>query len=119
MAILLCAAMTFSVLPSAAAKAEDEEKVLEVVAEYDMSHGDGKLRDISGNENDAELVGFEDSDFVEEDGDTVLCFSGNKEKYVKLPAELVEGKILQSRHNFRLKLQSKIIINGYFALAVK
>ena len=28
MAILLCAAMTFSVLPSAAAKAEDEEKVL-------------------------------------------------------------------------------------------
>ena len=44
MAILLCAAMTFSVLPSAAAKAEDEEKVLEVVAEYDMSHGDGKLR---------------------------------------------------------------------------
>ena len=58
MAILLCAAMTFSVLPSAAAKAEDEEKVLEVVAEYDMSHGDGKLRDISGNENDAELVGL-------------------------------------------------------------
>mgnify|MGYP000093229349 CR=1 FL=1 len=81
-----------------------------------MSHGDGKLRDISGNENDAELVGFEDSDFVEEDVDTVLCFSGNKEKYVKLPAELVGmGKILQSRHNFRLKLQSKIIINGYFA----
>ena len=47
MAILLCAAMTFSVLPSAAAKAEDEEKVLEVVAEYDMSHGDGELRVIT------------------------------------------------------------------------
>ena len=119
MAILLCAAMTFSVLPSAAAKAEDEEKVLEVVAEYDMSHGDGKLRDISGNENDAELVGFEDSDFVEEDGDTVLCFSGNKEKYVKLPAELVEGENFTIEAQFQTEITKQNYNQWLFCLAVK
>ena len=119
MAILLCAAMTFSVLPSAAAKAEDEEKVLEVVAEYDMSHGDGKLRDISGNENDAELVGFEDSDFVEEDGDTVLCFSGNKEKYVKLPAELVEGENFTIEAQFQTEITKQNYNQWLFCLGSK
>ena len=99
MAILLCAAMDVFSSSFGGCKSRRRREVLEVVAEYDMSHGDGKLRDISGNENDAELVGFEDSDFVEEDGDTVLCFSGNKEKYVKLPAELVEGE------NFTIEAQ--------------
>ena len=60
------------------------------MAEYDMSHADGTLTDISGNGNNAKLVGITDSDFTKEDGETVLNFSGASGKYVEIPAGLIE-----------------------------
>lgn len=97
LALIMSAAMAVTLLPAFSVKAEEssvtgnsgtpEQKVM---AEYDMSHADGTLTDISGNGNNAKLVGLTDSDFTEEDGETVLNFSGDSGKYVEIPAGLIE-----------------------------
>lgn len=71
LALIMSAAMAVTLLPAFSVKAEEssvtgnsgtpEQKVM---AEYDMSHADGTLTDISGNGNNAKLVGLTDSDFT-------------------------------------------------------
>lgn len=59
------------------------------VLHWDMSHADGKLKDISGNNLDGKLVGLDNSDFVTMDdgASQELVFEGeDKNKYVEIPA---------------------------------
>lgn len=84
LALLMSAAMAVTLLPAFSVKAEESSDTgnsgtpkQKVMAEYDMSHADGTLTDISGNGNNAKLVGITDSDFAEEDGENVLNFSGD------------------------------------------
>lgn len=97
LALLMSAAMAVTLLPAFSVKAEESSDTgnsgtpkQKVMAEYDMSHADGTLTDISGNGNNAKLVGITDSDFAEEDGENVLNFSGDSGKYVEIPAGLIE-----------------------------
>lgn len=94
LALLMSAAMAVTLLPAFSVKAENSSDTgnsgtpeQKVMAEYDMSHADGTLTDISGNGNNAKLVGITDSDFTEEDGENVLNFSGDSGKYVEIPAD--------------------------------
>ena len=94
-AFLLCAAMLVSGFPATELQAEDsasDAAAMVVVAQYDMSHADGKLTDISGKGNDAVLVGMTDDDFQQESEDEILVFDGDKNKYVTLPAGIIEGE---------------------------
>lgn len=103
MALLLGAAMTISLLPSLPAAAAEEK--LEVVAQYDMSHKDGYLTDISGNENHAKLQGITDGDFAEDEGNKVLNL-GNK-KYVELPAGMIEKEKFEIEAEFKIGADNK------------
>ena len=87
--VLACILMAVQIVPALNVSAAKEDK-LEVVAQYDMSHSNGKLTDKSGNGNDAVLTGIQDADFAKDGSADVLKFTGNKEKYVTLPAGLIE-----------------------------
>ena len=78
----------FSEETEAAGLSEGQEEGL--TAAYDMSYQEGVLLDISGNGNDAPLVGIIGEDFTEENGKNSLVFEGDKSQYVKLPAGILE-----------------------------
>jgi len=63
-----------------------------LLVHYDMSSADGKLIDITGNGYDAEYVGFTEEDFVNRQDDTILAFTGDKSKYVKLPRGIIDDE---------------------------
>src|SRR5690606_6725738 len=74
---------------SAAADAATTEGL---IAHYDMSTADGKLIDITNHGLDAQYVGFTAEDLLDEEGNTVLSFTGNASKYVKLPKGLIDDE---------------------------
>ena len=78
----------FSEETEPAGLSEGQEEGL--TAAYDMSYQEGVLLDISGNGNDAPLVGITGEDFTEENRKNSLVFEGDKSQYVKLPAEILE-----------------------------
>lgn len=98
-ALLLSAAMIATMFPAGALAADEPgggtAEEMQLVASYDMSHEGTALTDISGNGNDAELVGIEETDFAENETDatdTVLNFTGNTAKYVSLPDDIIHGE---------------------------
>ncbi|WP_299090228.1 family 43 glycosylhydrolase [uncultured Metabacillus sp.] len=91
--LFLTIVMLVSLLPFPKIQAEEIATVEEgLIAHYDMSKADGKLKDVTNNGFDAEFVGFKDGDFLEEQGDTILNFTGDKSKYVKLPVGLIDDE---------------------------
>lgn len=82
-----------SLLPEPAIQAMEIDSVENrLIAHYDMSKANGKLKDVTNNGFDAEYVGFSDGDFLEEQNNMVLNFTGDKSKYVKLPAGLIDDE---------------------------
>ncbi|UJF31419.1 LamG domain-containing protein [Paenibacillus hexagrammi] len=91
--VLLSALMLFLLLPAQIILADETTNAANgLIAHYDMSKAGSKLTDVSGNGLDAEYVGFQDSDFVKDQGATVLNFTGDKSKYVKLPKGLINSE---------------------------
>ena len=94
LALLLSAGLIVSAIPSVGLAADNTDtgtaETRQLVASYDMSHADGKLTDKSDFGNDAKIVGFADADFGTENDDTVLNFKGDKNKYIELPAGLIQ-----------------------------
>ncbi|MBB3113710.1 hypothetical protein FHS18_005823 [Paenibacillus phyllosphaerae] len=86
----LASAVILSSYPLQAAQAADNpEPDNGLLAHYDMSKANGKLVDLTGHGLDAEYAGFQDSDFLDENQDKLLNFTGDKNKYVKLPRGLI------------------------------
>ncbi|MDL4839188.1 family 43 glycosylhydrolase [Aquibacillus rhizosphaerae] len=102
--ILMCVLMFFSLLPTKSMLADEiesgESMEGSLIAHYDMSQADGKLTDVTGNGLDAEYVGFEEDDFITEQDDTILNFTGDKSKYVKLPSGLIEDETFSIETTF-------------------
>ncbi len=89
---LLVIIILVTLLPSRNVGAEDVSTTTStdtLITHYTMAKTGNMLTDVSGNGHDATLVGFESTDFMEENGSTVLSFTGNKSKYVKLPDGVV------------------------------
>jgi hypothetical protein len=85
--------LLISLLPVQAIQAEEIARVEDsLIVHYDMSTSNGKLKDVTNNGFDAGYVGFNDGDFLEEQSDTVLNFTGDKSKYVKLPAGIIDDE---------------------------
>ncbi len=85
---LLVIMMLVTLLPTRNVRAEDVSTTISpdaLITHYTMENAGNKLTDVSGNGHDATLVGFESTDFMEENGSTVLSFTGDKAKYAKLP----------------------------------
>lgn len=97
--LLVTSVPTMGIAAEPAADGASEQRKL--VASYDMSHAGGKLTDLSGFGNDAEVVGFADGDFGTESEDKVLNFTGDKNKYVKLPSGLVEKESFAIEAKFK------------------
>ena len=98
--LLICAGLLLFTLTADTIYAADTDS-LKLVASYDMSHEDGYLTDISGMDNHAEIVGFTESDFSEEQGEDVLVFSGDSNQYIKLPAGLIEKEAFAIEATFK------------------
>src|SRR5690625_4446860 len=91
--LFLVILMVFSLLPMQTMQAEEIIKTdKDLIVHYDMSKADGYLIDVTDNGFDAEYVGFNDEDFIEELGETILNFAGDKSKYVKLPKGIIEDE---------------------------
>lgn len=61
------------------------------LVQYDMTMENGKLKDVSGNGYDAELVNLSEADIIADDsGSNILKFNGRG--YVKLPDSLDNGE---------------------------
>ncbi|BBF44013.1 possible arabinosidase [Lachnospiraceae bacterium KM106-2] len=57
-----------------------------------MTEKDGKLVDVSGNGLDGTCIGLSDANFVTEDNEKVLEFTGDKGQFVKLPKGCIPGE---------------------------
>ncbi|WP_051633706.1 family 43 glycosylhydrolase [Bacillus sp. UNC41MFS5] len=91
--LFLTVLMVFSLVPKPVIQAEEIGSTENrLIAHYDMSRADGKLTDITNNGFDAEYLGFQDGDFIEDQGNTILNFTGDKSKYVKLPKRLIDDE---------------------------
>lgn len=89
LAAILSFAMTVTLFPANPLGTVEAADGPEPVLHWDMSHADGKLKDISGNNLDGKLVGLDNSDFVTMDDGVSqeLMFEGeDKNKYVEIPA---------------------------------
>ncbi len=86
--LLLIVAMLSSILPVPRTKASDSGSGTNaMITHYTMVKKGSRLTDVTGNGHDATLVGFKDSDIIQEDSETrALSFTGDSSKYVKLPA---------------------------------
>ena len=86
---ILSFAMTVTLFPANPLGTVEAADGPNPVLHWDMSHADGKLKDISGNNLDGKLVGLDNSDFVTMDdgASQELVFEGeDKNKYVEIPA---------------------------------
>ncbi|QGQ44783.1 family 43 glycosylhydrolase [Metabacillus sediminilitoris] len=93
LALFMSLVILISLLPVQAIQAEEIDSVENsLIAHYDMSKSNGKLKDVTNNGFDAEYVGFNDGDFIQEQSDSVLNFTGDKSKYVKLPSGIIDDE---------------------------
>ncbi|WP_416151615.1 immunoglobulin-like domain-containing protein [Salipaludibacillus sp. HK11] len=93
MSMFLTILMVLSLLPVQAIQAVEFEGTEEgLVAHYDMTASESKLIDVTNNGFDADYVGFEEGDFVEENSEAILNFTGDPSKYVELPQGLIEDE---------------------------
>ncbi|OLS33403.1 family 43 glycosylhydrolase [Bacillus sp. MRMR6] len=93
LSVFLTLLMLLSLLPLQVMQAEESTNTENsLIAHYDMTKADGKLIDVSNNGFNAELVGFQEGDFLEEESDTILNFTGNKYKFVKLPKGIINDE---------------------------
>jgi hypothetical protein len=72
-----------------------------VIAEYDMTHANGKLTDKTGHGFDASYVGFTDTDFIQDGSINVLNFANNKNKYVKIPKGIIADETFTIQTKFQ------------------
>lgn len=95
LAVVMALAMVMTLIPESAlgyvlAENGDTEAPLPVL-HYDMSHTNGKLTDISGNNKDGTLCGFQDSDFSTSETDEETLNFGDQ-KYVEIPSGVIPGE---------------------------
>lgn len=96
---ILSFAMTVTLFPANSFGTVQAANEPQPVLHWDMTHADGKLTDISGNNLDGKLVGMQDSDFVTLDDGTSyeLAFDGtDKNKYVEIPAGALKKSGLET-----------------------
>lgn len=80
------------------AEAERDETV---IADYDLSYIDnGKIKDVSGNNNDAIVEGASGISFVVENGEAVMKLASN-DSYLKLPSSIMES--LTNKEQFTIE----------------
>lgn len=87
----LSLAMAVTLFPANALGTVQAADAPQPVLHYDMSHADGKLKDVSSNGNDGALKGFTDADFTTSGGSSVLNFDGTA-KYVEIPSGVIKGE---------------------------
>ncbi|MGM0874719.1 MAG: family 43 glycosylhydrolase [Bacillota bacterium] len=93
LSLFMTIVILISLLPIPVIQAEEIVNVEDsLVAHYDMSIANGKLKDVTNSGFNAEYVGFTEGDFLEEENDKVLNFTGDKSKYVKLPVGLINDE---------------------------
>ena len=96
---ILSFAMTVTLFPANSFGTVQAANEPQPILHWDMSHADGKLKDISGNNLDGNLVGLNDSDFVTMDDGVSqeLKFEGqDKNKYVEIPAGALKKSGLET-----------------------
>ncbi|QNF28726.1 family 43 glycosylhydrolase [Metabacillus elymi] len=93
LSLFITIVIIISLLPIPVIQAEEIVKVEDsLIAHYDMSIANGKLTDVTNSGFDAEYVGFTEGDFLEEENDKILNFTGDKSKYVKLPLGIIDDE---------------------------
>jgi hypothetical protein len=93
LSLFMTIVILISLLPIPVIQAEEIVKLEDsLIAHYDMSIANGKLTDVTNSGFDAEYVGFTEGDFLEEENDKIINFTGDKSKYVKLPLGLIDDE---------------------------
>lgn len=88
---ILSLAMVVTLFPANALGTVQAADAPQPALHYDMTHADGKLKDVTNNGNDGALKGFTDADFSTSGGSSVLNFDESA-KYVEIPSGVINGE---------------------------